>query len=316
MHHTAMARCRKLPSPPLCPLPHPARGRRELVGARPQAAAPQPAPCAPSLPDAAPQGASRCGRADMNRYSAAVVGCISLHVGTAELAYCYGSMQEVTKPSLMPPAPPSERPQGVGWCTSASGRTPASSLRPLAPRQPPGASRCGRAVWQEAVAALRSGHNLMPNGTAELASCYGSICAKITLSAGADNHYFREICLFAMVRCSLLSSCYGSVRPCALPLPRKSVKAAAALCSGRTLAAFSGGIRPQPTPHPYFTPYGSLLAACFLLWLGATLRPAAPPEKRQGRGRTLQRPHPCRFFGGHQAAAHPPPRRYPLWLAA
>ena len=62
-----------------------------------------------------------------------------------------------------------------------------------------------------------------------------------------------------MARCSLLGSCYGSVRPCALLLPRK---------------------------------------------------------KRQGRGRTLQRPHPCRFFGGQQDAAHPPPRRYPLWLGA
>ena len=62
-----------------------------------------------------------------------------------------------------------------------------------------------------------------------------------------------------MARCSLLGSCYGSVRPCALLLPRKSVKAAAALCSGRTLAA---------------------------------------------------------FFGGQQDAAHPPPRRYPLWLGA
>ena len=59
-----------------------------------------------------------------------------------------------------------------------------------------------------------------------------------------------------------------------------------------------------------------MLAAWFLLWLGATLRPAAPPKKRQGRGRTLQRPHPCRFFGGQQDAAHPPPRRYPLWLGA
>ena len=75
----------------------------------------------------------------------------------------------------------------------------------------------------------------------------------------ADNHYFREISFFAMARCSLLGSCYGSVRPCALLLPRK---------------------------------------------------------KRQGRGRTLQRPHPCRFFGGQQDAAHPPPKRYPLWLGA
>ena len=59
-----------------------------------------------------------------------------------------------------------------------------------------------------------------------------------------------------------------------------------------------------------------LLAAWFLLWLAATLRPAAPPKKRQGSGRTLQRPHPCRFFGGQQVAAHPPPNRYPLWLGA
>ena len=51
----------------------------------------------------------------------------------------------------------------------------------------------------------------------------------------ADNHYFRKISFFAMARCSLLASCYGSLRPCALLLPRK---------------------------------------------------------KRQGRGRTLQRPHP------------------------
>ena len=70
----------------------------------------------------------------------------------------------------------------------------------------------------------------------------------------ADNHYFREISFFAMARCSLLGSCYGSVRPCALLLPRK---------------------------------------------------------KRQGRGRTLQRPHPCRFFGGQQDAAHPPTQTIP-----
>ena len=130
----------------------------------------------------------------------------------------------------------------------------------------------------------------------------------------ADNHYFRKISFFAMARCSLLGSCYGSLRPCALLLPRKSGEAAAALCSGRTLAAFSGGSRTQPTPHPNDTPFGSMLAACFLLWLAATLRPAAPPKKRRGRGRTLQRPHPRRFFGGQQDAAHPPPKRYPLWL--
>ena len=85
----------------------------------------------------------------------------------------------------------------------------------------------------------------------------------------ADNHYFRKISFFAMARCSLLGSCYGSLRPCALLLPRKSGEAAAALCSGRTLAAFSGGSRTQPTPHPNDTPFGSVCAACFLLWLGA-----------------------------------------------
>ena len=156
---------------------------------------------------------------------------------------------------------PTQREAAGGWLVHVRKR-PHTSQPPAPPRSPAapqGASRCGRAVWQEAVAALRSGHNLMPNGTAELASCYGSICAKITLSAVADNHYFREISFFAMARCSLLSSCYGSVRPCALLLPRK---------------------------------------------------------KRQGRGRTLQRPHPCRFFGGQQDAAHPPPKLYPLWLDA
>ena len=51
-----MAQCRKLVSPPLCPLPHPARGRRGLAGVRPQAAAHQLAPCAPSLPGSPPGG--------------------------------------------------------------------------------------------------------------------------------------------------------------------------------------------------------------------------------------------------------------------
>lgn len=53
------------------------------------------------------------------------------------MSICYSSVQEVSEPSIMPPAPPSEKPQGAGWCTSASGRTPASTLCPLATQQPP-----------------------------------------------------------------------------------------------------------------------------------------------------------------------------------
>ena len=178
----------------------------------------------------------------------------------------------------------------------------------------------------EAAAALCSGRTLHGHGIAELASCYGSICAKITLSAepiiiifvrlafslwlgvrclvpamarcdlapccspekaarprphlaaAAPSPLFRGAAgrsppptqtIPPLARCSLLGSCYGSLRPCALLLPRKSGEAAAALSSGRTLAAFSGGSRTQPTPHPNDTPFGSAFAACFLLWLGA-----------------------------------------------
>ena len=92
------------------------------------------------------------------------------------MSICYGSMQEVTESSLMTPCP-TQREAAGGWLVHVRKR-PHTSQPPAPPRSPAapqGASRCGRAVWQEAVAALRSGHNLMPNGTAELASCYGSI---------------------------------------------------------------------------------------------------------------------------------------------
>ena len=105
----------------------------------------------------------------------------------------------------------------------------------------------------------------------------------------------------AMARCDLASCCS----------PEKSVKAAAALCSGRTLAAFSGGSRTQPTPHPNDTPFGSVLAAWFLLWLGATLRPAAPPKKA-----SRPRPHfaaaaPLPLFRGAAGRSPPPTQTIP-----
>lgn len=100
-------------------------------------------PCAPSLPDAAPQGASRCGRADINRYSAADVGCISLHIGTAELASCYGSVQKVSETSVMPPAPPTSG--GRGHPRGCALQQPHyCPLLPLvAHAAPKGASPCG-----------------------------------------------------------------------------------------------------------------------------------------------------------------------------
>ena len=121
----------------------------------------------------------------------------------------------------------------------------------------------------EAAAALYSGRTLHGHGIAELAYCYGSLCAKITLSAEPIIIIFVRLAfsLWLGVRCLLPAMARCDLAPCCSP--EKSVKAAAALCSGRTLDAFSGGCRTQPTPHPNDTPYGSVFAACFLLWLGA-----------------------------------------------
>ena len=113
------------------------------------------------------------------------------------------------------------------------------------------------------------GRTLQGHGTDELASCYGSIYAKITLSAEPIIIIFVRLAfsLWLDARCLVPAMARCDLAPCCSP--EKSVKAAAALCSGRTLAAFSGGSRTQPTPHPDDTPFGSVLVAWFLLWLGA-----------------------------------------------
>ena len=123
----------------------------------------------------------------------------------------------------------------------------------------------------------------------------------------ADNHYFREISFFAMARCALLGSCYGSVRkrPVLLPQTAEGVLVlvrkrpftstpSAVWGAGRCVppAPPSGCGRgrlvlvrkrpfpslPLPPPLPVqppqggfpfnvLFPYGSVLAAWFLLWL-------------------------------------------------
>ena len=92
------------------------------------------------------------------------------------MSICYSSVQEVSKPYTESPCPTQREAAGV-WLVYVRKR-PHTSQTPAPPRSPAapqGASHCGRAVWQEVVTALRSGHNLLPNGTAELASCCSSM---------------------------------------------------------------------------------------------------------------------------------------------
>ena len=106
------------------------------------------------------------------------------------MATFYGSMQEVSKPSLESPRPPMAVSR-QGYREGSRKRLPSlyPCLLTAMPICPPRGLPCGRAVTLEAAAAHFAA---APSKATALPSWLPAMArhAKITLSAVADNHYF------------------------------------------------------------------------------------------------------------------------------
>ena len=227
------------------------------------------------------------------------------------MSICYGSMQEVSEPSLESPRPPmAVSRQG---CREGS-RKRLPSLHPCLltaiPVCPPrGLPMRPSRTHGGRGRTLQRPHPPWPRHSRVGFLLWLDMCEN-NIIGRADNHYFREISFFAMARCSLLGSCYGSVRKRPVLLPQTAEGEAGARPQAAIhqppLPLFGGQAVASPLPHPAaaegagwcssakrpFTslplppplpvqppqggfpfnvlfPYVSVLAACFLLWLGA-----------------------------------------------
>ena len=162
--------------------------------------------------------------------------------------------------TAIPICPPGGRPMRLSRTHGGRGRT---LQRPHPPW--PRHSRVGLLLW--------------------LDMCENNIIGR------ADNHYFRKISFFAMARYSLLGSCYGSLRPCALLLPRKKAsRPRPHFAAAAPLTLFRGAAGRSPPPTQTIPPLArcSLLVSCYG---SVRKRPVLLPQTAKG-GLVLVRKRP------------------------
>ena len=142
----------------------------------------------------------------------------------------------------------------------------------------------------EAAAALCSGRTLHGHGIAELASCYGSICAKITLSAEPIIIIFVILAfsLWLGVRCLVPAMARCDLAPCCSP--EKAARPRPHFAAAAPSPLFRGAAGRSPPPTQTIPP----LAQCALLvscYGSVRKRPVLLPQTAEG-GLVLVRKRP------------------------
>ena len=197
------------------------------------------------------------------------------------MAICYGSVQEVSEPSINCPRPPISASR-EGRRHSLFGRAASPPCWPIYPSAPSGGSPCGIAEPLQAAAAYYASApcrgSAMPSWLPAMARN-----SKITLSQVCDNHYFCNICFVGMfLPCSSLAlPLHPAMARCRkLVSPPLSPPARPWLPAGR-VAGRPADIGCPPCTPASWQPYPSaprgaprllalpLLFPCSLLWLGA-----------------------------------------------
>ena len=152
----------------------------------------------------------------------------------------------------------------------------------------------------EAAAALCSGRTLHGHGIAELASCYGSICAKITLSAEPIIIIFVRLAfsLWLGVRCLVPAMARCDLAPCCSP--EKAARPRPHFAAAAPSPLFRGAAGRSPPPTQTIPPLArrSLLVSCYG---SVRKRPVLLPQTAEGgwcSSASGRSPAPFRCLGG------------------